>query len=213
VVLAEQTFPGLDFRSKVFPVAGITLDQYMAKLDCIIMPMDLMSVTDCGKCRPDEVFRQSEIATFASIDYPNVVRLPAGHLGERCKSVVDIVLSHIGRSDVFRDWYLIEEVGRTAAELLQYAGVQVSSIYVSGTMSRKSPTLPAHNSDMDLFVTGTLSGTPLDISYVACHGAVAPVLDTVSNYLFYLFGMEFHILPISERLASVIKPLEPIWEC
>lgn len=209
VLLANQTFPGMDFSKFVPEVTnGLSMDQYLAKFTKIIMPMDLLQVSDSGKVRPDEDFRTSEIATFwKARGYPNVEFLYGKeyHLGERCKIITNMILNNIGRSDIFRDYYLINEVSDTVSKLLRQFGINTPSIYISGSMSKKFPTLPAYTSDIDLFF---VANDEFIQKYIleGNHN-----IDNVAKYLFYMFGVNFHIMPISEEMSKVIKPLELVW--
>jgi len=191
VLLARQTFPDYEF--------DINLNNYLNDFNAVVMPMSLFDVGSSVKVRPDESFRQESVENFNAFQHPRIVRFGSEVLlRDRCKFVTNLILDKIGKSEIFRDYYLLTEIGTALKDYLTIAGVNDARIWVSGSRCSLSPNLPSYDSDVDMFVS--TNSDKLGLSG----------LDYISKILKHVFGINVEITTISNRTASVVRLKELI---
>lgn len=122
-----------------------------SNLDLVVMPA-LLNVSERVKVRPEKSFRQRSQDYFNGYDWPIPVIKPTVTLRDRSSEVIESILAKMGRADTFRDFTPLEDIAQTARELLD---MPKAKIFVSGSMCRRSPTLPSFKSDVDLFIEVT----------------------------------------------------------
>ena len=190
-VLARQTFPSRDMTPP-----DIDMKEYVKKFIAVYIPSPLKVMT--GKERPDAEFRRKSWDAFEAIEfeYDNAVFMRDIPLIERAGYVYDNVLRRIGRSEMFRNWYTVQEVAYGVKTLMGERGEIVDGVYLTGSQCRKSPTLPGHSSDLDLFIETDVLGEQ--------------ALPGVQGLIARLYGVNVQLTRIPSQLVNQITLLEKV---
>lgn len=224
LVLAELTFPDFDFRRvlKEEILAGRTIDEYLSRFDLLIVPASL-SIGDgeSAKVRPDEDFRLRSTEAFddcfkslPAVLASKVLKIDNSvPLRDRCTYATDYVLSAMGRSSVFRNYYKLSEIARTLVALGKLASINIDKIWVSGTRCKSSPTFPSYGSDVDLFVSGSFAGgRDMTTSIVLGEDWAAAFVHRAEKMIKAILGATVYITTVTPELAEAVTLKELLWQ-
>lgn len=183
-------------------------EDYVKKFTGIFVPAMLDSGSFTKKIRPDDEFRMKSKEAFDNY-YRNLnidiwVHDVDDPLRDRAKGVVDQILRSMGRTEVFRDWYRTTTIVKALKLISPWKDEDDLKVYVSGTQCHKSPTLPAYNSDLDLFVTFSGAEAMTDVY----NGEIGQTEILLRR----MFGGEVNITLLNEELAQLIELKEIVLE-
>lgn len=203
VVLAIQSFPKVRFSAM-----QKELIEYLNRFDGIIIPSTLDMSPTGRKARPEDAFRHESERLFGKgqlvqygLEESKIQRLDKDvPLRDRCKWAVDYILNTMGRTDVFRDYYRLSELAKAIRLVAKYLGTDIDRVWIYGSRSHQSATLPTYSSDYDFFVEMNVAEKSLRESY--------STLREVSTMMTRMFGVNASITPVTAELAEMISMKE-----
>lgn len=211
-VLAVQTFPEMEetFKNIIdqqIKISGFgTLESYLNRFLRVYVP-NLLPLSEIEKKgRPDNDFREVSSVLFNMMEekFPTlkssgqIWREPNNFpLKSRCQRVFIDMIDKMGRSDIFFDWYSLADISTLVRDLVNEVVDKsiVTDVYVSGSRSGLSPSLPSYRSDYDFFVEMDGSITKRQ------HKDLQAGARLISR----MIGTKVAITVISSRMAGIMK--------